>query len=657
MTSLKTFKLKLITHINPVFFMKPQFTFRFSTQKLLLTAIAICFLIVAKATIHTVQVANFSFTPNAVNAVVGDTMEWQWVSGNHTTTSLTVPGGAASWNSPMTSSTQTFQYKITTAGTYTYDCTIHSSVMTGTITVTGGGGGHTEAPTTVFQMGYGIADTTSDAAGTCVQQTFDGGFISTGYISNYGGGSDDFYLVKTDNNGVVSWVKSYGDTSADDANYVIQTADSGYAMTGPSYSYGGQTVLLIKTDATGTVQWAKTYGTGDGSSDASSSSMKQTADGGYIITGYVSNYGAGNDDYYLLKTDASGNIQWSKTYGGGGNDDAACVALTGDGGYIVCGTTTSFGDTTMGNIYVVKTDATGTLQWSKDYGSNDGMDMGNSIQQTTDGGYIIGGVTMGPAFGEFAILIKTDNTGAITWTKAYGTGDASSDASAAFVQQTADSGYVFTGYISNYGAGSDDYYLVKTNANGDTVFTKTYGSSSAEDAYFVTQTTDNGYIVAGNTFGFHVGGQHLYLVKTDSMGNTPCHQYNTATTINTSVTFTVYPTVDTVSTGGVATTVTVISATGGGPTDFCANTSGVNPVAANADIQVYPNPSSGQFQITSSTLIQNLEVYDITGRTVYTRQINADNTSIDLTGHAKGVYLIRLYTGDESTVKKIVVSN
>ncbi len=635
--------------------MKSKFTLRLAKQRFACSALAIFLLMSAHATIHTVNVANFSFTPNAVNAIVGDTMQWHWVSGNHTTTSTSVPVGAATWDSPMNSSTQTFQYILTVPGNYSYDCTIHSSIMTGTITVTAA---HNIPPTTKFQMGYGIADTSSDAAGTCIQQTFDGGFISTGYISNFGGGSDDFYLVKTDANGVVAWTKSYGDTSADDANYAIQTTDSGYAITGPSFSYGGQTVLLIKTDASGNVSWAKAYGTGDAGSDAQSSSMKQTADGGYIITGYVSNYGAGNDDYYLLKTDASGNIQWSKTYGGGGNDDASCVALTSDGGYIICGTTTSFGDTTTGNIYIVKTDGSGNLLWSKDFGSNDGMDMANSIQQTADKGYIITGVTMGPAFGEFATLLKTDSTGNIVWTKAYGTNDVSSDASASSVSQTADGGYIFTGYISNFGAGSDDYYLVKTDANGDTLFTKTYGSSSADDADFVIQTGDGGYAVAGNTFGFGALGQHLYVVKTDSLGNSPCHQGNTATVINGNITFSVFSTIDTVSTGGVASVVVPIMATGGAPTDLCATTTAVHELVNTAEIGVSPNPSSGQFEITSSVLINDIAVYDVTGRMVYSRTINADNAGLDISREAKGVYLLRLVSVDKDIiVKKIVVSN
>ena len=635
--------------------MKSKFTFLLSKQKFACLLVAISILMSAQATIHTVQVANFSFTPGSVNAVVGDTMVWHWVSGSHTTTSTSVPVGAATWDSPMNSSTQTFQYILTTSGNYSYNCTIHAAIMTGTITVTPA---QNITPTTMFQRGYSMEFDNVNFGGNCVQQTFDGGFVSAGHVNGFGLGSDDFYLVKTNANGGVGWTRVYGDAGAEDANYVLQTTDSGYAVTGPSFSYGGQTILLVKTDTGGSVVWAKTYGTGDTLSDASSSSMKQTADGGYIITGYTSNYGAGNDDYYLLKTDVVGNVMWSKTYGGGGNDDASCVALTNDGGYIICGTTTSFEDTTMGNIYVVKTDANGNLKWSKDYGSNGGMDMANAIQQTTDGGYIIAGVTMGSAFGEFATLIKTDSTGAISWTKAFGTNDVSSDASASSVQQTADGGYVFAGYISNFGGGSDDYFLVKTDANGDTLFTKTYGGSAADDANFVQQSTDGGYIIAGVTSGFGLGEQQLYLVKTDSLGTTTCHQFNTASTINTNIVFSVYPTVDTVSTGGVAALVTAQLSQGGFGTDICTLVNSVVATAPNMEVTVYPNPSSGRFELSSSVLVKDIEVLDITGRVIYTRVINADNASFDISSESKGVYLLRLISVDNDImVKKIVVSN
>ena len=116
--------------------MKRNFTLLPVKQKLLFIVFAALFTITANATVHTVQVANFSFTPDTVNAVVGDTILWQWVSGTHTTTSLSEPTGAASWSSPMTSSVQTFQYKLTVAGTYSYECLMHPSQMTGTLTVT-----------------------------------------------------------------------------------------------------------------------------------------------------------------------------------------------------------------------------------------------------------------------------------------------------------------------------------------------------------------------------------------------------------------------------------------------------------------------------------------------------------------------------------------
>ena len=616
----------------------------------------LCFLFLccasSYATSHTIQVASFSFTPQSTNAQVGDTIVFMWVSGSHTTTSISVPPGAASWNSPMNSANTTFMYVITKPGTYNFHCSIHT-IMTGSINATA-----VVIPTTQFQAGYGMSDSTSDAAGSCVQQTFDGGFISTGYISNFGGGQDDFYLVKTDANGVVEWTKSYGGSGPDDANYVIQTADSGYAVVGPSFSYGGQTILLIKTDANGTALWSKTYGTGDSLSDVSASSFKQTADGGYIITGYISNFGGGGDDFYLVKTDASGNLTWAKSYGSAGEDDANSIGLTNDGGYIIAGTTTSFGDPN-GDIYLLKTDSTGNIQWSRDFGSSNGADMANSVQQTADNGYIIGGVTLSPTFGEFATLIKTDNNGQMVWTKAYGIDSSSSDVSASSVVQTADGGYALTGYVSNFGAGDDDYVLIKTNATGDLQWANAYGSSGADDALFIQQTTDGGYVLSGKTFGFAVSGlgQHLYVVKTDSSGNAPCNQFSTGIIADDSITFSLFSTIDSVSSGGVATVVTPVVSSGGVAADLCSTVTGVKELSSSMEVQVYPNPSSGQFQVSSSKFIQNLEIYNMMGERIYSAEVNSNRMELDLKKEASGIYFVRIFSGKEIDIKRIVINN
>jgi len=209
----------------------------------------------------------------------------------------------------------------------------------------------------------------------------------------------------------ITFAKTYGGTSDDMARFVQQTSDGGYIVVGETNSFGELDIFLIKTDAKGNVQWAKTYG-GIGSEWASS--VRQTADGGYIVAGTTTSFSAGESDIFLIKTDAKGNIQWAKTYGGATDDRAFSVQQTSDGGYIVAGLTSSFG-TGDWNIFLIKTDAKGNIQWAKTYGETDTIDRGAfSVQQTSDGGYILAGTTISFGAGEHDIfLIKTNARGNI----------------------------------------------------------------------------------------------------------------------------------------------------------------------------------------------------------------------------------------------------
>ena len=262
------------------------------------------------------------------------------------------------------------------------------------------------------------------------------------------------------------------------------------------------------------VEWSRAYG---GSGWDVANSVQQTSDGGYVIAGSTCSFGAGKSDCWLIKIDAYGNVEWNQTYGGPDEDDACSVQQTSDGGYIIAGATFSVTDHLYGAMFLAKTDGYGNLEWNRTYGGAS-WEIGRSVQQTSDGGYVVCGLTasFGAGSGDYW-LIKTDSHGNMEWNKTYG-GTEWDEAYS--VQQTSDGGYIMVGSANSFKTGIFDgeIWLIKTGAYGNTEWTWLSGWPDSDSANSVEQTSDGGYIVAGTRFSSYATRADFWLIKINENG-------------------------------------------------------------------------------------------------------------------------------------------
>jgi hypothetical protein len=488
----------------------------------------------------------------------------------------------------------------------------------------------TDADGNIIWKNAGVVGTDFRVEEPLVWQTPDNGYMIVGKMY-YGltageigqGMYSDIIMIKTDKNGNVQyepiparfptspavpstekvvvtgkgWNKTFEGDFNSRANSVQQTSDGGYIAAGwmghgVIYPSGWNDTLvmeqaaiyLLKTDASGNKVWGKSFGglsmsacsnydniicdlnwnnTSGWLTETVGHSVQQTSDGGYIITGAYHTGKLHNrtsptdyqhfefdkgDEVYFIKTDANGNMIWNKTFGEYYDEIGYSVQQTSDGGYIIVGSTRSYGvcpyctkelgQSAPEDIYLIKTDSDGNKLWDKVIGGMY-MDIGYSVQQTSDGGYVISGVTSSLSGNgvEDVYLLKMDTNGNKLWEKTFGRNDRSEAGYS--VQQTSDSGYVIVGetvwsgtstlsIASGGNPRSSDVYLMKTDANGNELWEKEFGGDQKDSGYSVQQTSDGGYIIAGMAGSFgaaltpvstyaHV--QSMYLIKTDSNGN------------------------------------------------------------------------------------------------------------------------------------------
>jgi len=405
---------------------------------------------------------------------------------------------------------------------------------------------------------------------TSIQLTNDGGYLIAGHamssangdVTGTNHGQQDYWIVKIDATGNISWNRLLGGNSQDIANSIRQTIGGGCIVAGYSQSsangdvtgtnHGPYDYWIVKLDGTGNIVWNKLLG---GSGTDLARSVQQTTDGGYIVAGHsyssangdVTNTNRGSGDNWIVKLDEAGNIAWNKLLGGSGTDQAYSIQQTSDGGYIVAGVSSSSAnnDVTQTNhggddYWIVKLDGSGNILWNKLLGGI-GQETATSIQQTIDGGYIVAGYSTSTVSGDVTgtthgsydyWIVKLDGLGNIVWNKLLG-GSAIDNAQS--IEQTNDRGYIVAGFstssasgdVTGTSHGDFDYWIVKLDALGNIMWNKLLGGNFTDQAYSIKETPDGGYIVAGYSIssangdvtGTNHGTYDFWIVKLDRNGN------------------------------------------------------------------------------------------------------------------------------------------
>jgi hypothetical protein len=341
-------------------------------------------------------------------------------------------------------------------------------------------------------------------------QAQDGGYVLGAQINPGGGGNWDAWLIKTNALGDTTWCRAYGGTGWECGYNIGRTAEGGYFIAGSTDSYGtSQDYWLVKTDADGNAIWDRTYG---GAGEEQLFSGKQTADSGFVLAGYTYSYGAGGRDFWLVKTDADGEIQWNRTFGGQQHDGASAGAIqTADGGYMVAGVVRSLGEPN-GDFWLIKLNANGDSVWSHPYGGPR-VEIPYCVRQTADGGYIITGYTTQSNGFTDAWLLKTDANGDSLWSVTYG--NPNTPEVGLSVVQTDDGGYAVAGGREwNTSSGVGDAWMFRTDSNGNILWDRTFGGPAYDMAYDIQRTTDGGYLLAGLTTSFGAGNADAWMIKT-----------------------------------------------------------------------------------------------------------------------------------------------
>lgn len=475
----------------------------------------------------------------------------------------------------------------------------------------------------------------------------------------------------------IQWQNAIGGTNIEDAYSIKQTSDGGYIVAGDTYSndgdisgnHGNYDYLVVKLNNLGIIQWQKSLG---GTGDDRAKCVQQTSDGGYIVAGFSQSIDGnvtvnnGASDYWIVKLDNMGIIQWQKSFGGSADDWAFSIQQTMDGGYIISGVSSSNDSDVSGNngsldCWVVKITSLGIIQWQDSYGGTYG-EWGLAIYQTIDGGYIISGQTdsndgdiSGNHGGYDYFVLKIDNLGIIQWQKSYG--GTGTDYLVYSILQTQDKGYILSGSSNsidgditlNYSG--YDYWVVKTDSLGIIQWQKSYGGTGDDFGNYINQTSDRGYILAGQTnsnnidFTGNHGGADFGIIKIDSLGVVQWKKCLGGTGDEGAQAIQQTSDDSYIITGTTSSNDGDVSGNNGGGDCWVVKLNpfvGIDEQEAYQSVNIFPNPSNGQFTYSGLEKESKIEVFDITGKIIYQSIANSDFETINISDKATGIYFYRV---------------
>ncbi|MCA6066050.1 T9SS type A sorting domain-containing protein [Chryseobacterium sp. RG1] len=473
-----------------------------------------------------------------------------------------------------------------------------------------------QAPAIQWQSFFnGLGTTPLNELYPDIQQTSDGGYILAGDGNGTATVSttSNFSVIKLNALGNIQWQKEFGGSDTDKAHSVRQTVDGGYIVAGETQStngdvtgnHGSSDYWIIKLNSSGNLQWQKTYG---GSANDIARSIRQTTDGGYIVAGETSSTNGdvtgnhGSSDYWIIKIDSLGNLQWQKTFGGTADDKAQDIEQTADNGYIIAGFATSNNGNVVGNhgsydYWIIKLTSTGDIQWQKSFGGS-AVDRANCIRKAADGGYFIAGwttsangdVTLNNGSSDYWIL-KITSTGDIQWQKSFGT---SFQEEAYGVDDTIDGGCIVTGLRYSVpqegpstGTAYPDYWIIKLDVSGNIEWQNTYGGPLSDISTSVQQTSDGGYIVAGFAYNGSFNFDFWIIKLAGSQLST--HENILKSTLS-----------------------------------------------------IYPNPAKDFFTIDHLPAESTVNIHDASGRKIFSKKYSESKVSINTSPFINGVYIIQV---------------